>query len=129
MVLLGKQGAGKGTQCVRLSRHYVVPHISTGDMLRAAVAAGTEIGLKAKAVMEAGAESKKWSATHPLPNANAAVQPAPGTRPDFTPLERHYRIDINTIPPAVDEHQWRLQVSGLVEKPLKLILRSPRIKT
>ena len=37
MVVAGRQGAGKGTQCVRLSRHYVVPHISTGDMLRAAV--------------------------------------------------------------------------------------------
>jgi len=35
-VILGKQGAGKGTQCARLARHYVVPHISTGDMLRAA---------------------------------------------------------------------------------------------
>ncbi|MFI5040687.1 MAG: adenylate kinase [Acidimicrobiales bacterium] len=44
LVLLGKQGAGKGTQCVRLSRHYVVPHISTGDMLRAATKSGTEFG-------------------------------------------------------------------------------------
>ena len=48
LVLLGRQGAGKGTQCVRLSRHYVVPHISTGDMLRSAVKEGTEFGLKAK---------------------------------------------------------------------------------
>ena len=48
LVLLGRQGAGKGTQCVRLSRHYVVPHISTGDMLRAAVKEGTEFGRKAK---------------------------------------------------------------------------------
>lgn len=76
-----------------------------------------------QAVKEAGNASTRWSATHPLPNANAAVQPAPGTRPDFTPLEQHYRIDINTIPPGVDEHQWRLQVSGLVEKPLKLTLQ------
>ena len=48
MVLLGRQGAGKGTQCVRLARHYVVPHISTGDMLRAAVKEGTEFGERAK---------------------------------------------------------------------------------
>ncbi len=54
LVLLGRQGAGKGTQCIRLSRHYVVPHISTGDILRAAVREQTEFGLKAKAFMQEG---------------------------------------------------------------------------
>lgn len=54
LVMLGRQGAGKGTQAVRLAQHFVVPHISTGDMLRAAVAAGTEFGLKAKSVMDSG---------------------------------------------------------------------------
>ena len=54
LIILGRQGAGKGTQCVRLSRHYVVPHISTGDMLRAAVRERTELGLMAKEVMDAG---------------------------------------------------------------------------
>lgn len=54
LVLLGRQGAGKGTQCVRLSRHYVIPHISTGDMLRSAVKEGTEFGLRAKAIMDRG---------------------------------------------------------------------------
>jgi len=54
LVMLGRQGAGKGTQCVRLSRHYVVPHISTGDILRAAVREATEFGKKAKAIMDAG---------------------------------------------------------------------------
>ena len=54
IVMLGRQGAGKGTQCVRLARHYVVPHISTGDMLRAAVREGTEFGRKANEYMSAG---------------------------------------------------------------------------
>jgi adenylate kinase len=54
LVLLGRQGAGKGTQCTRLSRHYVVPHISTGDILRAAVRESTEFGVKAKELMDAG---------------------------------------------------------------------------
>jgi adenylate kinase len=54
LVVLGKQGAGKGTQCVRLARHYVIPHISTGDMFRAAVKGGTEFGRKAKEYMDTG---------------------------------------------------------------------------
>ena len=53
-MILGKQGAGKGTQCVRLARHYVVPHISTGEMFRAAVRADTEFGQRARAYMDTG---------------------------------------------------------------------------
>lgn len=54
IVLLGAPGSGKGTQAARLVEHYQVPQISTGDLLRAAVAAGTELGLKAKAAMDEG---------------------------------------------------------------------------
>lgn len=54
IVMLGAPGAGKGTQAARLVDRLKVPHISTGDMLRTAVAAETKIGLRAKAVMEAG---------------------------------------------------------------------------
>ncbi len=54
LVLLGAPGSGKGTQATRLKTELGVPHISTGDMLRAAVAAGTPLGMKAKAVMDAG---------------------------------------------------------------------------
>jgi adenylate kinase len=54
LVLLGAPGSGKGTQAARLRDYLQVPHISTGDLLRAAVAAGTPLGLKAKVVMEAG---------------------------------------------------------------------------
>ncbi len=55
LVVLGKQGAGKGTQCERLSAAYGLPHVSTGDILRAAVRARSALGLEVAAVLESGA--------------------------------------------------------------------------
>jgi adenylate kinase len=54
LVVLGKQGAGKGTQAVALSHHYVVPHIATGDMLRATVRSGSDFGQQVRAIMDRG---------------------------------------------------------------------------
>jgi adenylate kinase len=54
LVLLGAPGSGKGTQAARLKEHLQVPHVSTGDLLRAEVAAGSKLGLEAKEIMARG---------------------------------------------------------------------------
>src|SRR5215470_14948310 len=102
--------------------------VRLGGTTAAITVAGAVVGELAEdrrreAVVRAGGEPVLWSATNSLPNVNAAVEPAPGTRPELTPLERHYRIDINTIPPKVDEQQWRLQITGLVDKPVAFSLQ------
>lgn len=58
-----------------------------------------------------------------LPNAGDKMQPAPGTRPEYTPLDKHYRIDISSRPPVIDSNEWRLEVSGLVDNPVSLSLQ------
>ena len=54
VILMGPPGAGKGTQAKRIAQIFKIPHISTGDMLREAVAAGTDLGLKVKEIMDKG---------------------------------------------------------------------------
>ena len=54
VVLLGKQGAGKGTQAVRLAEHYSLAHLSTGDLFREQAKVGTAFGLEAKRFMDRG---------------------------------------------------------------------------
>jgi DMSO/TMAO reductase YedYZ molybdopterin-dependent catalytic subunit len=91
-----------------------------------AAAVGKVGGRRETSVQTKGGEP--WSATHPLPNAGAAVQPAAGTRPELTPVSRHYRIDINTSPPSIPETSWRLKIHGLVARPLEWTLAELRAR-
>lgn len=91
-----------------------------------AAAVGKVGGHREMTVQTKGEEP--WSATHPLPNAGAAVQPAPGTRPELTPVSRHYRIDIDTSPPSIPEASWRLKVNGFVARPSEWTLAELRAR-
>ncbi len=91
-----------------------------------AAAVGKVGGRRETAAQSIGEEP--WSATHGLPNAGAAVQPAAGTRPELTPVSRHYRIDIDTSPPSIPETSWRLKIHGLVAKPLEWTLADLRAR-
>lgn len=58
----------------------------------------------------------------PFPNATFAVKPVPGTRPEYTPVPDHYRVDIDLAPPQIDAASWRLRLGGLVAHSLALTL-------
>jgi DMSO/TMAO reductase YedYZ molybdopterin-dependent catalytic subunit len=122
---LSAQESGEAiTSVERIDRRRFLVRLGGGTASITVVGAvvGELAEVKHRKMMLAARPGELWSSTHPLPNADAAVKPVSGTRPEFTPLERHYRIDINTIPPTVNEEQWRLNISGLVEKPLALTL-------
>lgn len=97
------------------------------------------VGTASAVVTVAGAGLARWlsgadggdpmsSAVHrgrtgdgtPFPNAGDPVTPAPGTRPEYTPLKDHYSVFIRTEPTEIDGDEWRLSVRGLVERPLRL---------
>lgn len=69
-----------------------------------------------------GAHRTETGSGIPFPNANDPVMPAPGTRPEYTPLKDHYSVFIRTEPSVVDGDTWRLEVNGLVDRPLHLTL-------
>ena len=104
--------------------------VTLGGATAAVTVVGTGIGVllgqsepETNAVSEAIAQGDTaWSATNSLPNADAVVMPAPGTRAEFTPVSQHYRIDINALPPTVNEAEWQLTFSGLVDEPVEMTL-------
>lgn len=112
---------GESVAVERVNRRQFIVRLAgaTATITVAGAAVGTLVGAKRRREVVSG---RRWSADHPLPNAGAEVESAPGTRPELTPLEDHYRIDINTTVPVVDEASWRLKIGGLVERPVELTL-------
>jgi DMSO/TMAO reductase YedYZ molybdopterin-dependent catalytic subunit len=114
----------QGAHVERIDRRRFL--IRLGGATAVITVSGTALGALLGRPERAVVGNERWSANNPLPNARAGVAPAPGTRPEFTPLEDHYRIDINTFPPVVREEGWRLKVGGLVERSLELTLADLR---
>jgi DMSO/TMAO reductase YedYZ molybdopterin-dependent catalytic subunit len=109
----------------RLDRRRFIIRLGSATAVITAVGAG--VGAMVGSRRGRGTTGRELQqASGPLPNAEALVKPAPGTRPELTPLESHYRIDINTLPPTIQEDDWRLRIGGLVERPLELTLEEIR---
>ena len=101
---------------VEINRRQFLVMVAGAAAMITVVGAGVGTFVGRRRAEETLAPGELWSEHNPLPNANATVEPAPGTRPELTPLENHYRIDINTTPPTIDEETWQLEVSGLVDE-------------
>jgi DMSO/TMAO reductase YedYZ molybdopterin-dependent catalytic subunit len=120
-------GGPEGAGIEKVDRRHFL--IQLGGAVIAITVVGTSLGValslgrRRRVTLQLG---EAWSAHNPLPNAGAAVQPVPGTRPEFTPLKDHYRIDIDTRPPSVREGEWRLRFGGLVHRPLEYTLADLR---
>ena len=86
IVMLGAPGAGKGTQAQRIAEKYGIPHISTGDIFRSNIKAGTELGKKAKSFIDQGllVPDEIRRKKHHVNNAEKLARP-----PDRDPVDRH----------------------------------------
>ncbi len=87
-----------------------------------ALLSSTERRQRERALADSMAHQSEGPLGSPFPNANDPVVPAPGTRPEYTPLKDHYKVFIELEPTEIDGNTWQLPVTGMVENPLMLTL-------
>ncbi len=123
--------AGAGAGAVALDRRRFLVRLGTASAVVTVAGAGLAEVLARR---ERGGGAARASTAHrtetgkgtPFPNADDPVMPAPGTRPEYTPLKDHYKVFIRTEPTVIDGDDWELTVDGLVEEPLRLRLADLR---
>jgi DMSO/TMAO reductase YedYZ molybdopterin-dependent catalytic subunit len=118
-VAVAAAGGEPAVEVRRLSRRRFL--IDVGGLVAVFIVLGAELGEVLRVKGGAGVPTA-IKAPIPFPNAGSPVRPVPGTRPEYTPVAAHYRVDIDLTPPSIDERSWRLRVHGLVEHPLALSL-------
>jgi DMSO/TMAO reductase YedYZ molybdopterin-dependent catalytic subunit len=106
----------------RLDRRRFMIRLGGASAVITVIGAGLGALIAASGESEPSVQSLAWSDKNPLPNADAALEPAPGTRPEFTKVANHYRIDINALPPILHEEDWSLTINGMVDNPMVLTL-------
>ncbi len=106
-------------EAVRMDRRHFL--VRMGGLAATFVVLGAEV---AEVLRVAGGPSVAPLTRGPIPfpNAGASILPVPGTRPEYTSVADHYRVDINLSAPTIDAADWRLRISGLVDTPLELTL-------
>ncbi len=112
-----EEARAEGARVVRVDRRRFL------IQLGGATAAITLVGAGLGAVLRTSEQQTGPTGDQPpvpLPNADSSIEPVPGTRAEYTPVEDHYRIDINAVPPNIDGTSWRLKIFGLVSNPLTL---------
>ncbi len=121
------QPSTEAASAERLNRRQFIVRVGGAAALITVAGAGVSAALGGRReALAAAAEGQRWSAANALPNADAAVRVVDGTRPEYTPLEQYYRIDINLTPPVIEEADWRLRVEGLVDTPKEYTLEELR---
>ena len=111
--------APAGGAAERLDRRHFI--VRMGGLVATFVVLGAEVA-DILSVEGGPAVAPVTKAPIPFPNAGSPVKPVPGTRPEYTPVAEHYRVDIDLSPPSIDGSSWRLRISGLVARPLQLTL-------